>query len=190
MNLKEILRYLGYGQNEPENRMVELIKECYEELAKVAEPKYVAKRVDVSVLEDGTIHLGDVSIRSKDLAKNLEGCHEAVVFATTLGIGTDMLMNRFVKLDIVKASILQACGAAMIEDYIDEYQKGLSDELSEAGFSHRPRFSPGFGDFYLEYQKEIFQILNPEKNIGVHLTEGGVMVPEKSVTAIIGIKRK
>lgn len=190
MNLKEILRYLGYGQNEPDGTALRMIEECYKELSKVAEPRHIEKRVTITVCENEEIKLGNVSIRSKDLAKNLEGCHEAVVFATTLGIGTDMLMNRFVKLDIVKASILQACGAAMIEDYIDEYQKGLSDELSEAGLSHRPRFSPGFGDFYLEYQKEIFQILNPEKNIGVHLTEGGVMVPEKSVTAIIGIKRK
>lgn len=189
MNLKEILRYLGYGQKQPEDRMVELIKECYEDLLSVAEPKHVAKRVEISASEDGAIRLGDVSLTSKDLAKNLMGCHEAVVFATTLGIGTDMLMNRFVKLDIAKASVLQACGAAMIEDYIDEYQKGLADELAEAGLSHRPRFSPGFGDFYLEYQKELFQILNPEKNIGVHLTDGGVMIPEKSVTAIIGIKR-
>ena len=71
MNLKEILRYLGYGQKEPGDIMVELIKECYEELLKTAEPKHVAKRVDVSVSEDGQICLGDVNLTSKDLAKNL-----------------------------------------------------------------------------------------------------------------------
>lgn len=190
MNLKEILRYLGYGQSEPDEATLRMIDVCYKELEKVAEPKHTAKRVELTVNDNGEIELGDVSLCSKDLAKNLTGCHEAVVFATTLGIGTDMLMNRFVKLDISKASILQACGAAMIEDYIDDYQEALAKDLAKEGLTHRPRFSPGFGDFYLEYQKEIFQILNPEKNIGVHLTEGGVMVPEKSVTAIIGIKRK
>lgn len=189
MNIKEILRYLGYGHNKPDDATLRMIEECYIELSNVAQPKYVAKRVSLTVSKGGDIELGDVTIHSRDLAKNLLGCNEAIVFAATLGIGTDMLMNRYVKLDISRASVLQACGAAMIEEYIDEYMMGLAKELSLEDSGHRPRFSPGFGDFYLEYQKDIFRILNPEKNIGVHLTDGGVMVPEKSVTAIIGIKR-
>lgn len=189
MNLKEILRYLGYGQNKPDDKMVALIEECYTELVKAAKPRLVQKRIPIEVIGDGNILLGEIKIFSKDLTKNLMGCREAVIFAVTLGSGTDMLMNRLVKLDIAKASILQACGAAMIEDYIDEFQAELSEGLAEEGLKIRPRFSPGFGDFYLEFQKEIFQIINPEKAIGVFLTEGGVMIPEKSVTAIIGIMR-
>ena len=190
MNLKEILRYLGYGQREPDDTMVALIKECYTELEKVADPKLISKRISIEVNGDGNILLGQIKIFSKDLTKNLAGCQEAVVFGVTLGSGTDMLMNRMVKLNIAKASVLQASGAAMIEDYINEFQAGLSERLSDEGCKLRPRFSPGFGDFYLEFQKEIFQIINPGKNIGVFLTEGGVMIPEKSVTAIIGITRK
>ncbi len=189
MNLREILRYLGYGQNKPDDTILALIEECYSELSKAAKPKLVQKRISIEVIGDGNICLGETKIYSRDLTKNLMGCSEAVIFAVTLGSGTDMLMNRLVKLDIAKASILQACGAAMIEDYIDEYQAGLEAELRAEGLKIRPRFSPGFGDFYLEFQKEIFQIINPEKTIGVFLTEGGVMIPEKSVTAIIGITR-
>ena len=189
MNLKEILRYLGYGQEEPDDAMVALIEECYGELQLVADPKLTSRRIPVKVNGDGNILLEGIKIFSRDLTKNLIGCSEVVVFAVTLGSGTDMLMNRMVKLDIAKASILQACGAAMLEDYIDEFQAGLAQKLVDEGLRIRPRFSPGFGDFYLEYQKEIFQIINPEKNIGVFLTDGKVMIPEKSVTAIIGIMR-
>ena len=74
----------------------------------------------------------------------------------------------------------------MIEDYIDECEKELSGKLQE-GQSLRPRFSPGFSDFTLEYQKLFMDVLRLDKTIGIHLTDGGIMLPEKSVTAIIGI---
>ena len=185
MNLKEILRYLGYGQNEPDEATLALINECYEELLGTASPKYIAQRVNISH-KDGKICFLNYSIPSTKLAINLAGCKEAYIFGATLGNTTDMLMNKYVKLNISKAAVLQACGAAMIEDYIDECEKELSGKLQE-GQSLRPRFSPGFSDFTLEYQKLFMDVLRLDKTIGIHLTDGGIMLPEKSVTAIIGI---
>jgi cobalamin-dependent methionine synthase I len=36
-------------------------------------------------------------------------------------------------------------------------------------------------------QGKIFKLLNPEKNIGVKLTESFIMLPEKSTSGIMGI---
>ena len=186
MNLKEILRYLGYGQNAPDEETVELIKECYAELMTVAVCKHTATKVKVEHKGDGELLLGDYRINSKKLEINLENCKEAFIFAATLGSGTDMLMNKYVKLNIAKAAVVQACGAAMIEDYIDICEKELlAGLLKEQGL--RPRFSPGFGDFTLEYQMVFMEMLKLNKTLGIHLTDGGIMIPEKSVTAIIGI---
>ena len=170
MNIKEILRYLGYGHNKPDDATLRMIEECYIELSNVAQPKYVAKRVSLTVSKGGDIELGDVTIHSKDLAKNLLGCNKAIVFAATLGIGTDMLMNRYVKLDISRASVLQACGAAMIEEYIDEYMMGLAKELSLAisgGTDFHAKTKPhisigtGYGDLKIPYS-----VLEGIKNLG------------------------
>jgi cobalamin-dependent methionine synthase I len=49
------------------------------------------------------------------------------------------------------------------------------------------RFSPGYSDMSLEMQKKIFKLLKPE-NIGINLSPSCLMIPEKSVTAFVGIE--
>ena len=70
----------------------------------------------------------------------------------------------------------------------DELCATVCDGLGE-GVSLLPRFSPGYGDLSLDFQREIFRLLSPERNIGVTLGERLLMSPTKSVSAIIGIKR-
>ena len=58
--------------------------------------------------------------------------------------------------------------------------------MEKEGLYARPRFSPGYGDFSLEHQKEITSILNTPKTIGLTVTDTLILAPAKSVTAIIG----
>ena len=55
------------------------------------------------------------------------------------------------------------------------------------GWGLRPRFSPGYGDFPLEYQRELLGVLDAAKRIGLTLTDSLLMAPSKSVTAVIGV---
>ena len=71
--------------------------------------------------------------------------------------------------------------------YSDEEQEKLAFEMKQSYKYLRPRFSPGYGDFDINYQKKIVQLLDSAKQIGLTLTEGCMMVPTKSVTAFIGI---
>lgn len=52
------------------------------------------------------------------------------------------------------------------------------------------KLSVGYGDWPLEEQREIFSILNPHPAIGVLLNDACLMVPEKSVSGLIGMKKK
>ena len=88
---------------------------------------------------------------------------------------------------MAKAAIVQAAGAAGIESYVDQVEDSIRQDAIKRGWYLRPRFSPGYGDFALDHQKDIFQILECEKRIGLTLTEGNLMMPSKSVTAIIGL---
>lgn len=49
------------------------------------------------------------------------------------------------------------------------------------------RFSPGYGDFSLEHQKDFFRLLQLEKNLGMSLNSALLMSPSKSITAVIGV---
>ena len=53
-----------------------------------------------------------------------------------------------------------------------------------------PRFSAGYGDFSLEFQRNICDALDCQRKIGITLQESLIMLPTKSVTAIIGIKNR
>lgn len=184
---KEIIRYLGFGRNKPDDKTLELIRECSDELERAATPKHTYRRMAVFVTDDNYIIADGLKMHSANLAKNLRGCGEIIVFAATLGNATDMLMNKYNRISISRAAILQACGAAMIEDYCNACQRKIEQELATENLFVRPRFSPGYGDLSLEHQNAVLSLLNAHKTVGIHLSEGNVMIPEKSVTAIMGI---
>ncbi len=184
--LKEALRYMGYKNARPEEDMLARIREVMEEVRLQADARNVYRRYSLT-LEGDEIRTGVFTLRSKNLAKNLQGCVGCILFAATLGSRIDVLMNRYQKLNMTKAVILQAVAAAAIEDYCDDLNDMLRQQLYSEGLYLRPRFSPGYGDLSLEYQKDFLGALQAEKYAGITLTEGGIMLPEKSVSAIIGI---
>ena len=101
-------------------------------------------------------------------------------------MGLDRLIARYSSLSPVRALCLQAIGAERIESLCDTFQT----ELCYATFHGRihARFSPGYGDLPLDFQREIFRTLDCPRRIGLSLSESLLMSPSKSVTALIGIE--
>lgn len=187
INEKEIIRYLGYGKVTPDEQTMSLIRECTEKVQEVMTPRYVYRRFECTLLEDGVIEAAGVRFQSGQLSHNLQGCEELLFFAATLGNGVDLLMNQYSRLSISRAAILQAVGAAAMEDYCNLCQQKIADKMRKENKFLRPRFSPGYGDFSLDFQQDFLRIMESSKTVGIYLSDGGVMIPEKSVTAIIGV---
>ena len=185
--VREAVRYLGFGKNEADERTLELIQQSFKDLEQEAGPKSICQIFDLNHTDDGRLVIGQMEIRSKSLSRNLKGCRQVVLFGATLGAGVDRLMRRISLTDMARAVILQSCAAAMLEEYCDECQKKIAAELEEEHLYLRPRFSPGYGDFSLECQRQLVPALDLGKRIGVTLTDSLLMAPSKSVTAVIGI---
>ena len=186
MNEKEILRYLGYGRHEADQQTLRLITECYAELERQAVPKYICREYPLSITGD-ELDLGCLRTVSKNLSKNLADCSGVILFAATLGSRVDLLLKKYSTLQMSKAVVMQAAAVAMLEEYCDEVNLQLKHQYELEGKYLRPRFSPGYGDFSLECQREITAALEVGKRIGITLTDSLLMVPTKSVTAVIGI---
>lgn len=184
---KEIFRYLGYRGQEADPVTKDLVESCIGELLTAAEPRVVIREYPVTISEDGMIDCGSFRVKSLNLAKNLGGCDRVLLMAVTLGLGVDRLLTKYGKLQVSRAVVLQAASAAMIEAYCNECCHKWRKEYAEKGQYLRPRYSPGYGDFSLEYQEKILHELDAAKQIGITLTDGGLMVPTKSVTALIGV---
>jgi hypothetical protein len=127
-----------------------------------------------------------LQVQSADLEKHLAGCGSVFLFAATLGTQADTLLRRWSASDMSLAVVGQACAAALLEHYCDECMAKLSATLPKGQYL-RPRYSPGYGDFSLDFQRPLLDLLDAGRRIGLSLTKGGMLVPAKSVTAVIGI---
>lgn len=184
--IKEAVRYLGYGRNTADERTRMMVKDAFSEVERAAGPKSICRIFDIKQITDDRIMIGNISIDSHSLSRNLKGCAKAVIFGSTLGPGVDQLIRRTSLTDMSRAVIQQACAAVVLEEYCDEKQIELGTELEKEGLYLRPRFSPGYGDFDIHYQKPLMQMLDCAKTIGLTMTDSYMMTPSKSVTAVIG----
>ncbi|WP_206426628.1 vitamin B12 dependent-methionine synthase activation domain-containing protein [Clostridium sp. E02] len=187
---KEILRYLGYKGNAGDEQVNALIIECLEELEEAASLKSIHRTFPLQLLPDDEIDFSVFRIRSHKLSKNLTDCDQVILFAATLGTGVDLKIKKYSKLQMSKAVVMQAAATAMIEEFCDIENRKLKEAYEAEGFFLRPRFSPGYGDFPLECQKDMTTVLETPKRIGIMLTESLLMIPSKSVTAVIGVSKK
>lgn len=124
---------------------------------------------------------------SKGLAGCLKGCDEVIIFAATIGLAPDRYIARYQRISPLKALLMQAYGAERIESLCDAFCEELKVQAAGSNRTCSARFSPGYGDLPLEVQREIFALLDCNRQIGVSLNESLLMMPSKSVTAILGI---
>lgn len=191
INKKEVYRYLGYKNSSPDASVAEKIDEYINQIIQASELRSLYEKFPVKFTDNpGRFYIGNIEIKSMNLAKNLKDCHSAYLLGASIGIGTDRLITRAGISDAFAAAVYQAAGAAYVEDYCDYINDEIRRNEENLGNKLRPRFSPGYGDFSLDYQKEIFRLLNLPKHVGISLTDSLIMSPSKSVTAIIGVSKK
>lgn len=183
---KEVLRYLGYGKNQADEVVLKKIDSMAKKMKENLSCKVCYEKYPIITM-DNSLCFGKIRTTSADLKKNLSDCSEAVVFVATIGIEADRIIGKNNLLSPTDAVIAQAVGTTLIESWCDIFCEKI---LKEENKSLRPRFSPGYGDFGIENQKEIFEMLDSTRKIGVSLTDSLQMVPSKSVSAIVGIGGK
>ena len=185
---KEARRYLGLHRpgGTVDEQLEESLRSCGAELEATARPKAVWRRFPLTV-ENGAVTCAGMVIPSAHLARHLKGCGEAYLFAATLGAETDRLLRRSAVTRVSRAVILQACAASLLEAYCDECCDDLAREVAPEGLFLRPRFSPGYGDFPIAFQRPLLEALEASKRIGLTATETMMLTPTKSVTAVVGL---
>ncbi len=184
---KEAVRYLGYGKNAVDDKTLQEIQNAFRELEHLADKKSIYRIFELSLKEENELKIGNVEICSRNLRTNLTDCKQVVLFSATLGTEVDRLIRKTQVVDMSKAVVMQACAAALLEEYCDKLQNEVAEQLQQQGKYIRPRFSPGYGDFSILHQKDMLDMLDAPKRIGVAMTDSYMLTPTKSVTAVIGI---
>lgn len=186
---EEVLRYLGVAA--PDTETLRLVDESIALLCEQAEARFVHRLFEITV-QKGSVQLLDRVMISESLSSHMAGCAHAVLFAMTLGASVDRLIARYAQTNIAMAAGLQAAAAAAVEAACDDFCSDLATQAQSGaltGFSGylTARFSPGYGDFPLHYQKDVLELLNAPIRIGLTTTESFMLAPSKSVTAFVGV---
>lgn len=183
----EVLRYLGFRGNSPDGNTRALIREISRQIITETHPKHLWQRDTLHWKADGSCVFHGISINSRSFRQHLGDCKEAVLFAATLGMEADRWQNRYSRLEISKAAVWHAASAAALESYCSQVQPEIAASFSDRKWYFRSGFSPGYGDFSLELQGALLQLLDAGKILGITLTGGGLMQPEKSVVMFLGM---
>lgn len=184
-NENELRSYLGVRSFDEFNKLKPRIDDLKECVIDASNPKGCWSAVKVGNDACGNVLIGETVAESKDLSTNLLNCDFAMVFCATLGVGVDRLIRK----NIVKSSadgvICNAIASAYIEGLCDK----INDQFKNDFGAFNPRYSCGYGDLSITYQRKFLDMLNAEKNIGVFCTDKFILIPSKSVTAIVGHKK-
>lgn len=125
---KEAIRYLGYGRNAVDEQTLALIKDSFEGLRSAVSPKSICRIFDLQHQSEECFQIGNIRMKSRSLGRNLKQCEKLILFGATLGTGADRLITRASLTDMAKAVVLQACAAAMLEEYCDACQREIAKQ--------------------------------------------------------------
>lgn len=191
----EVLRYLGYHTNtRPDEKTSALLKSCTGEILKAARPRSIWSAFEIDTRTEDEVRLlraGKFILRGQDICRHLEGCSRCVMMAATIGSEVDRLIASAQVLDMLRAVILDCCATAAIEDYCDHIQADIAEWAAgcDEEFEITSRYSPGYGDLPIESQRDWTALLDTSRKIGLAATGRHILIPRKSVTAVIGLYR-
>ncbi|MDY3869235.1 MAG: vitamin B12 dependent-methionine synthase activation domain-containing protein [Pyramidobacter sp.] len=182
----EALRFMGVPP-EGYDASRHIAERGFEELEPLIQPRGCFVRVSVEC-SGGEVRMadGDLTCVSSSLTRLFAACRSAFVMAVTLGSEVDRRIASLQRTDMARAAALDACASVRADRLCDELQRSAEAELADGEYLTM-RFSPGYGDVPLDFSRGILALLDGARRLGISLTKSMMMVPVKSITAVIGI---
>lgn len=136
------------------------------------------------ILEDGTALFG------QKLSALLHNCDQALIMLATGGKRIMELINKLQwESKMSDAIVVDAVASEITDSALNVVMSHVEQSLRSSGRAvTRMRFSPGYGDFDIQHQRELYRILEAD-SFGITINDACLLIPEKSVFAIAGIGR-
>ena len=180
IDMAQAARYFG-ARGTPDESTMALLEKCAVPLLAAATPRAVWLEADVDALAEAGI------LRGGDVMKHLEGCPQALLLAVTLGPAVDAQIRRAGVGDIAAGVASDALGSALAEQAAEAAEAELRQWAAKEGKYLTGRFSPGYGDWDIAVQPLVANALDTVRRAGLCVTDTNLMIPRKSVTAILGV---
>lgn len=181
---KEVLKTLGYEDESLDESVKELLLICEKELKESINACFVYRvfeYCDCEMKDSGFELEGDT------IKEHLEGCSKCICFCTTLGGEVDALIRKKQITSMAEAMMIDKMASFLVEKACDKAEDIIMENYD--GYEKTFRYGLGYGDFPITKQKEFLDMLDANRQVGVHVNEASMLMPTKSVTSLIGIKK-
>ncbi len=119
---KEAVRYLGYGRHAVDDHTLALVESSFQGTGTPTSAQRIIYRIFDFFQNDGCLQIGQMNIESKNLTR-IEGCGRVAIFGATWGRGGSADAGEHLLWIWQRQSGLQACAAALLEEYCDDWQE-------------------------------------------------------------------
>ncbi len=141
--------------------------------------------------KDGILLKGSsLALPGRDIATLFAECSHCILLAVSIGAAVDRILRRAQVLNMADAVILDFCASSAVEDLCGRINSDLENEYEAKDLYLTDRFSPGYGDLPVDLQREICRVLQTDKRLGLTASASNMLIPSKSITAIIGISNR
>lgn len=186
INENEVLKYLGYLGGEIPADVMASIHAGMDTILHTARPR-ACWRTFTLQREGETLAVQEAALTlpGADIQTLLQDCQQCVILCATLGTEVEALLRRTQLTNLSQAVILDACASSAIENVCDHIQEDVAATYPEHYLTDR--FSPGYGDMPITVQPQLCAAMDTARQIGLTVSQSGILIPRKSVTAIIGL---
>ena len=186
---KQVCHYIGYEDDKNLSaRISSLIDDYTEHAHDLINPSYSYVIKDVEWAR-GSMSLveGSIIFKSRIIAKLLERCPQVAIFLVTIGKYLEETAFQLARDGLIlQATVLDAIGSDAVEKMADFAQDRINEVAKAQGLVTSRRFSPGYCDWNIGQQRMLFYALTGN-TVGIRLTGECLMIPQKSISGIIGI---
>lgn len=180
----ETKRYAGLGKVDFNEAIIQ--KACLEAQL-LAEPKGIWQIYNYNACSYKVESTPEFLINGEKIRKHLAPAEKVIVLAVTIGEAIEKQITDYFKQGEYSYSLLlDAAATTAVEQAADDVEKAIKQYITAQGYQMIWRFSPGYGDWDIRFQPKMLH-LSDAKEIGITLTESMMLIPRKSITAIIGL---
>jgi len=184
--LGEVMRRLGRKKSMSVTPgLAAMVNEEVEHCRELMGPMAVFDRFAITHERGGIVSIKDAfSIHSGNLSDWVAGCDELVIMVVTVGPDIVARARRLIEEgEVTRAMIVDAIGSETVEELADVVNRIIRNTVRKAATK---RYSPGYGDWKVTDQKALLGLVGAEE-IGVTVNEASQMIPEKTISAVIGL---
>ena len=124
---------------------------------------------------------------SQSITKLLKHSISVWLMVVSLGYDLEQRSREYLRNnEVFKGYILDRLGSFLVEEETRKIDRKLCCQCKKNSYTITRRFSPGYGDFSIKAQK-IFFNLTKDCILGLRISPGCLVSPEKTVTAVKGV---